>query len=286
MNKLTYLNDKNVKAFIQWLLPRISNEIGFHHHYYFEKMKHSWACTSIYDAYEQYVWPFACILPSGERKSGRAYSESEAVMKTIQDGMNSALDKEDPEKLLSYSLAMLEWGGVKRSNDKKLQNLGAGIVLYFQECKKRLDTNVVDLGDDFDGILMNSGFTKLYSLVIDDFIIYDSRVGAALGLLVRMFLEETGATEIPKTLDFAFGLARPTKGSKGKVNRRDPSTEVFRFRPLYNSAKKHIDNNIRANWLVAEVAAKSKFAQTADPIRNFEAALFMIGYNVRTTDDN
>lgn len=29
---------------------------------------------------------------------------------------------------------------------------------------------------------MNSGFAKLYSLIIDDFVIYDSMVGAALGL--------------------------------------------------------------------------------------------------------
>ena len=40
---------------------------------------------------------------------------------------------------------------------------------------------------------MNSGFTKIYSLYIDDFIIYDSRVGAALGFLVRCYCEEKEA---------------------------------------------------------------------------------------------
>ena len=34
---------------------------------------------------------------------------------------------------------------------------------------------------------MNAGFVKIYSVLLDSCVIYDGRVGAALGLLVRQF---------------------------------------------------------------------------------------------------
>ena len=34
---------------------------------------------------------------------------------------------------------------------------------------------------------MNSGWTKVYALMLDDFPIYDGRVGAAMGYLVRRY---------------------------------------------------------------------------------------------------
>ena len=44
---------------------------------------------------------------------------------------------------------------------------------------------------------MNAGFIKIYSLLCDYCLIYDGRVGAALGLLTRQFCETTGRTAIP-----------------------------------------------------------------------------------------
>lgn len=41
---------------------------------------------------------------------------------------------------------------------------------------------------------MNSGFTKLYSLIFDKFIMYDSRVAAALAFLVMRYEAATGRT--------------------------------------------------------------------------------------------
>ena len=55
---------------------------------------------------------------------------------------------------------------------------------------------------------MNAGFVKIYSLLCDDCVIYDGRVGAALGLLARQFCEATGRTEVPSALAFAFGTPK------------------------------------------------------------------------------
>ena len=42
---------------------------------------------------------------------------------------------------------------------------------------------------------MNAGFEKIYSVLLDGCVIYDGRVGAALGLLARQFCE---ASELPE----------------------------------------------------------------------------------------
>ena len=59
-------------------------------------------------------------------------------------------------------------------------------------------------------------------------VIYDGRVGAALGLLTRQFCEATGHTEVPSALEFAFGTPKEARNTKNtKV--RDPSHGPLRF---------------------------------------------------------
>ena len=77
---------------------------------------------------------------------------------------------------------------------------------YFNYVIKLLECDI-DL-EEFtkSDIIMNSGFTKIYSLIVQDFIIYDSRVGAALGLLIKCFCEDKQKEKIPEELRFAWGL--------------------------------------------------------------------------------
>jgi hypothetical protein len=152
--------------------------------------------------------------------------------------------------------------------------MGDAIYDYYRDAIARLEPLTVATSDNFEGLIMNSGFTKIYSLLLDDFVIYDSRVGAALCLLVRDYLEEIEVLEIPATLGFAW------KDVRGERNgRREPSKGHYRFREL--SGRCHIDNNVRANWLLKDIAHKSKFTSTQSPTRALEAALFMIGYSVK-----
>lgn len=133
-------------------------------------------------------------------------------------------------------------------------------------------------------ILMNSGFTKIYSLFLDNFIIYDGRVGAALGLLVSSFCKENELSNIPQSLILAYGDARPTKLDTG-LNRRNPSLEIYQFPRLANNALRNTEYNLKANWLLKEIIEKTdtKFKKLDESIqlRAFKSSLFMIGYNVK-----
>lgn len=285
MVKSEYLSSRYVNEFIEWMIPRVSGDILFTHSYISNKGKKKWHCDSVFSAYVNYKWPFTCVLPEEGAVNGSSFEESERVLISIKSGMKLAINNDDSEKLLEYSRAMLEWGGVQRSNYKILEDMGTLIVDYYRSVIKLLNPETVDTDNSFDDVHMNSGFTKLYSLVIDDFMIYDSRVGASLGLLVRKFLEDKEYNSIPECLNFSYGNSRPTKSDIGCINKRNPSSLRYKFTQLANIQKKHIKNNIYANWLLSELAKRSRFAELRNPIRSLEAALFMIGYEVNSTGE-
>lgn len=280
MNKQEYLNNEIVKEFINWLIPRISGKVEFFHDYINSRDKSLWKCNSIFNAFENYRWRFNCVIPNIGKTSGNTFLESKYALESIEKGMKSAIQENNQKNLLEYSSSILEWGGVKRSNYTRLKDMEESIIDYYEDSIQRLNPEMVNTKDDFSGINMNSGFTKIYSLLIDNFVIYDSRVGAALGLLVKTFLTEKNIARIPDELNFAFGNARPNKSDKGPLNRRNPSNEKYKFPVLTNNDKKHIKNNIYANWLLKELADNSKFQNELSPIRALESALFMIGYSV------
>lgn len=280
MKKQEYLGKEIVKEFIDWLIPRISGEVNFNHDYINSRDKSLWKCNTIFNAFENYKWGFNCVIPNKGKISGNTFVESKDILEIIEKGLKSSIQENNQTNLLEYSSSILEWGGVKRSNYDKLKAMEESIVDYYKDSIERLNPETVDTKDDFSGIFMNSGFTKIYSLLINNFVIYDSRVGAALGLLIKLFLSEKNIVSIPDELNFAYGNARPTKNDKGFLNRRNPSNETYKFPVLTNNDKKHIKNNIYANWLLKEISDNSDFKNESSPIRALESALFMIGYSV------
>ena len=105
-------------------------------------------------------------------------------------------------------------------------------------------------------------------------IIYDGRVGAALAYLARMFLKQSGYNHIPASMRYRWGGAR-TKG----VN-RNPSTEEYKFPMLWSGRSKHREHArmmALASDLIDQVSKQTNPVTTS---RDWEAALFMVGYEV------
>lgn len=209
-----------------------------------------------------------------------AYSEQ--LKRAVEQGNNKAC--------YDACHAILAWGGVL-GNQARLTGMKDFLADYLQKVRAFFNNNpslalargsryIVQLegGANVD-IVMNSGFTKIYSLLCEKFIIYDGRVGAAFGLLVRKFLIENpqyGAVGVPDTLAFRYGAAR-----NPNVN-RNPSGDGFNFKALTNNWRQHTTNNLRANWIVDALALQNTpgFSDATQPHRAFEAALFMIGYRL------
>ena len=123
---------------------------------------------------------------------------------------------------------------------------------------------------------------KIYSLLCDDCVIYDGRVGAALGLLTRQFCEATGHTEVPSALEFAFGTPKEARNTKNtKV--RDPSHGPLRFPRLGPDARFHTVQAMRANWFIGRALNRNPNAFSAgeEGFHELAAGFFMVGYDLR-----
>jgi hypothetical protein len=288
MRKDDYLKDINVRSFVKWILPKINGESAFKHGYFDKRRKEKWCCDNVFDAYKKYKWNFKSYPPHDSSLGAKMsdFKKSALFLSDRKKRFDESLKNKDSENIIKCSNDILKWGGVTNSNSNKLVSKKDSIIDYFYDVKNRLNPEQVSLNDKFEDILMNSGFTKIYSILIDDFIIYDSRVGAALGLLVSEFLKDNNINSIPETLKFAYGKSRLTKNEHIKKNRRDPSTNQYIFPCLNGNNLLHTNNNIRANWLLWDIAKNSNFNNEEFPLRSLEAALFMIGYDVRSCIEN
>lgn len=150
--------------------------------------------------------------------------------------------------------------------------------------------NVSAFGDVVSGPRMNAGFTKYYSVACKNVVIYDGRVGSALGLLVRKFCRGRELTKIPATLAFRWGAKYTRNGDKAAVMQRDPSVSPYKFMQLRggsSGSRIWAEQNIRANWILTEAIWKSEgrgseWCKKEDGLRRLEAALFTIGYSMRS----
>lgn len=291
MNREQYLAQPEVNRFAEWLVSLIDTPNGFLHSYNILRNNGTWECNSIYNAYEQYDWRFKCQMPTGVIHQGRSYMDNQIVLTQLRTHINDAFISRDNDSLREGMKSILKWGGVlgseRRGNFRRILEIESPIE-YLQTVGNLIAIETIDL-DQTDvlvanDILINAGFTKIYSILIDNFIIYDSRVGAALGLLARKFLEAENEHTIPPTLSFSWAPGRGAPSAIAAENRRNPSLGHFQFKSFSTDKWIHWLDNIRASWLVESVANGSRFAENCEldsPSRRMEAALFMIGYDVR-----
>ncbi len=277
MKKADYLALPAVQCFATFLIGHLSAEGRFGHQYHHRKARKAWKCESLYDAFKKYDW------------NGAGYDTTDQILKPLATEVRRSVRENDNAACRSACIGILDWGGVgkqKPTNITALDTLTAAhgsLPTYFEKVRAELNRPDFSTATSWDGIKMNSGYTKLYAMLFDDFIIYDSRVGAALGLLVRKWCEQEGLSTVPKELRFAFKYA---PGAPDVRQSRNPSQGPLTFGPL-QSDRHHTEHNMWANWLLTAVLTQltpnSPLHQVAatEQLRAVEAALFMIGYDVR-----
>ena len=266
MNCNEYLRDSSVEAFIDWLRPHVRGDCPFQHAFTMSRPRRAWSCNSIWEAYENYWW----------RDSFKANQEE---LDRLAADVRCARDGNDQDGFVEAAYAILQWGGVTASNGETLSDLGETALSTFHEASRLLDPPHADTSR-LDGVrYMNAGWTKVYALMLDDFPIYDGRVGAAMGYLVQQYCIRAGLRQVPTLLCFRWGVAR------GEQN-RNPSMGALRF-PGLTAANPRMwaECNIRAAWILGEVCREGRFGGLVQDrqLRALEAALFMIGYELPTS---
>lgn len=227
----------------------------------------AWWCASLGEAARHYSW-----TPSPHGSFASLAAELRAEMKASRVA-NAA----------SVCHRVLDWGGVARKAQsasrrwiRDQESAGTLIdALASAVWQLRPDTDALSRFE-FNGIdlPMNSATTKLFAAAdpTDATLIFDGRVGAALCLLVRRFLELRKAA-MPVQLELLFYWG-PQPGRRRGL--RDPSTPRFVFRDINRvTSLARAQASKRAN-----VVARRLHEQAGVAPDQLERALFMVGYCV------
>ena len=268
MSRDEYLGRPCVRAFIDWLRPCVRGDRPFPHGFTMPKPHREWRCDSLWQAHERYAW------------NGSDFAVNQAELECLAACLRRAVEQDDRLAFVGAGLGILRWGGVTAHNVPKLQELREDALPIFQEASRLLDPSQADTSRLRGVDYMNSGWTKVYALMLDGLPIYDGRVGAAMGYLVRQHCRDAGLNAVPDLLHFRWGPAR------GDHN-RNPSSGSLVFKMLSAASQESwAVCNVRAAWILGEVCGEGRFGTLppARRLRALEAALFMIGYEIPAGD--
>lgn len=240
----------------------------------------NWQAANLKEAYQQYWWNGDSTFATNTvTQFQNAWLHALAIPNPI--------DAEAAAKEVVYEI--FKWGGVSAciKKAKKTENIREHIQAALAILTGETD-DVPQFSES--GFYMNSGYTKVYAITNNQLIIYDGRVGAALGLLARKFLENARVSlsqrthaQLVELLRFPFKTERPTRGQTyvpPSKSTRNASLGPYTFGTLSTTNhSQHAKWTIRASWIV-----EAMLKQLDDPeitSRSIESALFMIGYKVR-----
>jgi hypothetical protein len=280
MNKESYLRNADVHAFVEWMGDHLGAGSLLGHGYARPGLAPLWF-DNLSAAFDSYEWPFSFKRIGGQRCAGRTFAENDAVLADLQHRLRGALAAEDGAALCDAAVEVVRWGGVAPRNEDWLRANEHRLVTLLGWVKEALEKqdDEADLGPE---LRFNAGMTKVYSLLLDHFVIYDSRVAAALAWFVAAWAREKGLDSVPPPLQFRCMAAKEDPGATRK-KLRNPWRGKLGFPHLGSQPYVHAKWNLRASWIVEKLVdapRATSFGSGPAASRKLEAALFMWGYDL------
>ena len=278
MRKEAFLADPHVVAMQAWVATRLDGASGWTHTYVDRKTGVCWSCNGLAHAFRQYRW------------NRRPWPETKTELDGYRRQLRRAVGDEDVRGAACACERILRWGGVWARNGAHLRKRRSGLLDELRHLRALIDGDhtptKIEMRRDPSAAdtecRMNAGFVKIYSLLCDHCVMYDGRVGAALGLLVRQFCEDTGRSAVPSCLAFAFGSPKEAPNARCP-KLRDPSRRRLGFPRLRPDSRFHTAQVMRASWFLRGVLAAGAWPCSTgeDGFHELAAALFMVGYDLR-----
>jgi hypothetical protein len=278
MNKTTYTTKPKVQEFIKFFADKFCG--NFEHSYLVRQTGEVWSCKNIKDAALNYRWPW--------RGFTNQLCCSVVALQGYQSALLTALASRNAIDLRDASIDVFRWGGVLNGNKNRVTTHESDLPGKYTETTSELWLGGDDtkLGKVWN---MNAGFSKVYSLLSDGMIIYDSRVGAALGYLVKQCAIAHKWDTIPEELLFPYAPPRNSATAVSPLNRDPGSYHRVSFPFFSGRPDLQAVFMLRATWIIDSVIEKVNCIEEIDlkcdqipiPMNRFiEAGLFMIGYDL------
>ena len=267
MKRDEYLADEHVRGFTRWAAQLVTGELGLTHRWKSGRGT-DFACTTLYGALEQYRWP--------DDRKAMDYRATARHLRRFRLDFEDIGAIDSPVKqteFVNHAEAIFKWGGIrKRGKLNEWRSMPPDrLQALVEDARTRLNPRTAD-ADDLGGFrYMGLGFSKVYSVLIDGFPMYDSRVACALNCLVGIYCrrEEVG----PKPALLRLRMPPRQEPKRVRYHRCD--------RPrMNNDGAAYARDNLRAAWLLGEMVREpGEFEQVGfEPVDALQHALFMVGY--------
>lgn len=287
MKRNQFLAQPEVESFVVWLVEHLPKQT-FSLNFKPSKFVPGGLKTQVQgfeQVIEHYRWKASWQDSNNSPVDSQTWGETHRSLGQLREWLTSAVRAGDEQQALQACLQVLRWGGV-RGAIAFLHRLAAEdqLTAYLQKMALHMS---LDGDNDLNDLDANSverfdaGLTKIHALLdTSGSPIYDSRVGAAIGMLYSRFrLQWTGSR---KPL-----LAFPSGGARGTQIRNPVAFLDGLAAPQFTAIAyaEWARWQVRLGWIIREVLERSEwFAdQGALPARchAFEASLFMLGYDLR-----
>ncbi|WP_397449961.1 hypothetical protein [Pseudomonas sp. NA-150] len=290
MKRNQFLAQPEVESFVVWLvehLPKLTFSLNFKPSKFVPGgLKRQ--VQGFEHVIEHYRWKASWQDSNHSSVDSQTWGETQRSLGQLREWLTSAVRAGDEQQALQACLQVLRWGGVRGAVVflRRLAENGR-LTAYLQKMALHMS---LDGDNDLSDLDANSverfdaGLTKIHALLdTSGSPIYDSRVGAAIGMLYSRFRQQWTGTRKP-LLAFPSGAARGTQI-------RNPGKMLGGLAAPQFSAIAYAEWarwQVRLGWIIRAVLERTEwFAdQGALPARchAFEASLFMLGYDLRCFD--
>ncbi|MFV3383737.1 MULTISPECIES: hypothetical protein [Pseudomonas] len=286
MDRTTFLAQPDVNGFIEWLQATLGH---LQVHLRLRRSKQvrgglDLQVVGLEQVHAAYRWGAGWQdYQTGKWVASTDWVSTKASLDLLRSRLASALASGCDDATYKACRAVLQWGGVwgavpflgeLRRKGKLVEYLNACRPLFSLDTDQKLSDLSERSIQRFD-----AGLTKIHALIdTTGSPIYDSRVGAAIAMLYARYRENAQGRA---QLKFPSGAAR------GKQI-RDPGELGYAAAPRFFTSKvtDHIwaRSQVELGWIIQAVLARlpGMFSGSlAERSHCFEAALFMIGYDLR-----
>jgi len=293
MHQSEFLQDQDVSSFVDWLIERLPS-LAFRLNFSASRFVPgglSANVVGIEQVLDHYVWKTSW-KDDGELVQSDSWHSTRHSLQRLRTKLIEAAQAEDNDAMLVACFAVLEWGGVSGAKPFLRRKAADGrLVQYLCDVQAVVALNTHgNLADINKQVIerYDSGLTKIHALFdTTGSPIYDSRVGAAMAMLYALYRDDAGSGAQPASpaLRFPSGAARGAQiRDPHALNAHFPAAPQF-----YTAGVSHVawaQSQVKLGWIMQEVIKRTDWfyqdgADMASSCHAFEAALFMIGYDLR-----